>query len=393
MAEAGDASVEYATGALLLWPEQRDLPDESSRNTDSVASAMKLKELSDALSKRDLPNRIEGDSDTLIRSVNTLTDASEGEISFLSNPKYATQLERTRASAVILHPDVLLPPGLAAIRCGSPYSAMATAIILIHGYRKHPQWGLDPRSEIAHTARIGPNANIGPFVAIGQGVSIGANATIYPGCYIGDNASIGDDVIFYPNVAIYDDSLIGDRVTLHAGTVVGEDGLGYAPVDEKWLKIPQIGRVVIEDDVELGAGCTLDRATLGETRIGCGSKFSDQVVIGHGTKVGSNCMFVAQVGVAGSVTVGNRVTLGGQVGVAGHLSIGDSTVVNAKSGVWSSIDAEQTYLGIPAMDAKRFRRQAVVARRLPDMHKRLRQLEAEMAELSERLDENSGNGD
>jgi UDP-3-O-[3-hydroxymyristoyl] glucosamine N-acyltransferase len=348
---------------------------------------MKLIDLSDALSERDFPNRIEGDSDTLIRSVNTLADAGEGDISFLSNPKYAAQLERTRASAVIVQPDVRIPRGLSAILCEAPYSAMATATILIHGYRKHPQWDLDPRSEIADTARIGPNANIGPFVTIGHGASIGANATIYPGCYIGDDASIGDDVILYPNVVIYDNSRIGDRVTLHAGTVIGEDGLGYAPAGDSWLKIPQVGRVVIEDDVEMGAGCTLDSATLGETRIGSGTKFSDQVVVGHGTKVGSNCMFVAQVGVAGSVTVGNRVTLGGQVGVAGHLSIGDNTVVNAKSGVWSSIDAEQTYLGIPAMDAKRFRRQAVVARKLPDMHKRLQRLEAEVAELRERLAE------
>lgn len=348
---------------------------------------MKLSELSDALSERDFPNGIEGDSDTPIRGVNTLSDAGEGEISFLSNPKYASQLERTRASAVIVQPDVELPPGLAAIRCASPYSAMAMATILIHGYRKHPRWGLDPGSEIATSARIGPNANIGPFVTIGRGVSIGANATIYPGCYIGDNACLGDDVILYPNVVIYDGSMIGDRVTLHAGTVVGEDGLGYAPVGDRWLKIPQTGRVTIEDDVELGAGCTLDRATLGETRIGSGSKFSDQVVIGHGTKVGSNCMFVAQVGVAGSVTVGNHVTLGGQVGVAGHLSIGDNTVINAKSGVWSSVDAERTYLGIPAMDARRFRRQAVVARKLPELHKRLQRLETEVAELRERLAE------
>ncbi len=349
---------------------------------------MKLSELSDALSERGFPNRIEGSSDTLIRSVNTLADAGEEDISFLSNPKYAAQLERTRASAVIVQPDVELPSGLAAIRCRSPYNAMATATILLHGYRKHPRWGLDPRSDIADTACIGPNADIGPFVTIAQGVSIGANATIYPGCYIGDNASIGDDVILFPNVVIYDGTLIGDRVALHAGTVIGEDGLGYAPVGEKWLKIPQVGRVVIEDDVEMGAGCTLDSATLGETRIGSGTKFSDQVVIGHGCKIGNHCMFVAQVGLAGSVTVGRRVTLGGQVGVAGHLSIGDNTVVNAKSAVWSSIDADQTFLGYPAIDAKRFLRQGVVARKLPDMHKRLRRLEAEVAELRKRLDEN-----
>jgi len=348
--------------------------------------AMKLRDLSAALAQRELPNQVEGDGDVSVRSVNTLADANEGEISFLSNPKYRAQMEQTQASAVIVPPDVEIPAGLAAIRCRSPYNAMATATVLLHGYRRHPQWGVDRRSEIADSARIGLNANIGPYVTIAEGVSIGANATIYPGCYIGDGVSIGDDVILYPNVVIYDSSVLGHRVTLHAGTVIGEDGLGYAPVGEGWMKIPQVGRVVLEDDVEMGAGCTLDRATLGETRVGSGTKFSDQVVIGHGCKIGSNCMFVAQVGLAGSVTVGNRVSLGGQVGVVGHLSIGDNTVVNAKSVVWSSVDANQTVLGYPAIDAKQFLRQGAVVRKLPDMHKRLRQLEAEVAQLREHLD-------
>ncbi len=348
---------------------------------------MKLSELADTLADRGFPNRLDGDPDVLIHGVNTLTDAAEGDISFLSNPKYNAQLEQTRASAVMVPEDAELPPGLSALRCRSPYSVMAAASIVIHGYRKHPRWNMDSRSEIADSARIGPNANIGPFVTISDGVSIGANATIYPGCYIGDRVSIGDDVILYPNVVIYDDSCIGDRVALHAGTVIGEDGLGYAPVGDSWLKIPQVGRVVIEDDVELGAGCTLDRATLGETRIGSGTKFSDQVVIGHGCKIGRNCMFVAQVGIAGSVTVGNRVILGGQVGVVGHLSIGDNAVVNAKSTVWSSIDADMTVLGTPAIEAKRFRRQAATLRKLPDMRKQLRRLEKEVAKLRRRLDD------
>jgi len=349
---------------------------------------MKLKELSEALARRDLSNQLEGDGSILVHGVNTLADAGPREISFLSNPKYRAQLEQTRAAAVIAPADVPLPPGLAAIRCASPYNAMATATILIHGYRKHPQWGRDPRSEIADSARIGADANIGPFVTIARDVTIGANATIYPGCYIGDDVVIGDDVILYPNVVIYDHSLIGDRVTLHAGTVIGEDGLGYAPVGEGWMKIPQVGRVVIEDDVELGAGCTLDRATLGETRIGRGTKFSDQVVIGHGCKIGPHCMFVAQVGLAGSVTVGERVTLGGQVGVVGHLSLGDNAVVQAKSVVWSSVEPGQTVLGWPAVEAKQFLRQGAVARKLPEMHKRLRRLEEEMAELRKQLGQN-----
>jgi UDP-3-O-[3-hydroxymyristoyl] glucosamine N-acyltransferase len=346
---------------------------------------MKLSELAEILAERGFPNRLDGDPDILIHGVNTLSDASEGDISFLSNPKYTAQLGQTRASAVIVAEDAELPTGMAALRCLSPYGAMATATIVIHGYRKHPRWGIDSRTEVADSARIGPSANIGPFVTISPDVAIGANATIYPGCYIGDRVTIGDDVILYPNVVIYDDSRIGDRVTLHAGTVIGDDGLGYAPVGDSWLKIPQIGRVVIEDDVELGAGCNLNRGTLCETRIGGGTKFSDQVLIGHGCKIGRNCMFVGQVGLAGSVTVGEHVTIGGQVAVAGHLSIGDNTVINGKSGVWSSIDANMTVLGNPAIEAKRYRRQAASARKLTEMLKQLRRLEQEVAQLCERL--------
>ena len=214
---------------------------------------------------------------------------------------------------------------------------------------------------------------------------IGANVTIYPGCYVGDDVIIGDDVILYPNVVIYDGSRLGDRVALHSGTVVGEDGLGYAPVEGKWVKIPQAGRVVIEDDVEMGACCALDRATLGETRIGRGTKFSDGVVIGHGTKVGEHCIFVAQVGLAGSVNVGDHVSLAGQVGVCGHLSIGDKAVVGAKSVVWSSIERGGNYLGYPAVESRSYRKQVATAQRLPEMHRRLRDLERQVEQLRKRL--------
>jgi UDP-3-O-[3-hydroxymyristoyl] glucosamine N-acyltransferase len=349
---------------------------------------MKLSELAEILAARGCPNQLEGEPDMPIHGVNTLSDAAEGDISFMSNPRYTAQLVKTGASAVIVPEQVELPSGLSALRCRSPYNAMATATIVIYGYRKHPQWGMEPRTGIADSARIGPDANIGPFVTISEDVSIGANATIYPGCYIGDRVSIGDDVILYPNVVIYNDSRIGDRVTLHAGTVVGEDGVGYAPVEDSWLKIPQIGRVVIEDDVEIGACCNLERATLGETRIGSGTKFGDQVLIGHGCKIGRNCMFVGQSGLAGSVTVGDRVTMGGQVAVAGHLSIGDNTVIHGKSGVWSSIDSNMTVNGNPAIETNRYRRQAATARKLPEMRKQLLRLEQEVARLRQRLDNN-----
>lgn len=348
-------------------------------------SSIDLAELSRILGKRGFDCEIVGDPGTEIRSVNTLEDATSGEISFLANPKYRQQLDTTRASAVIVGTDDQIPEGLTVIRCADPYAAITVAIIHIHGYREHPQWGRDERAMIDASATIGDNANIAPNVTICRRVTIGANATIYPGCFVGDDVTIGDDVILYPNVVIYDGSCLGDRVALHSGTVVGEDGLGYVPVDGAWFKIPQIGRVVIEDDVEMGACCTLNRATLGETRIGRGTKFSDGVVIGHGTKVGQHCMFVAQVGIAGSVNVGDNVSLAGQVGVCGHLEIGAGVTVGAKSVVYASIPPGQDYLGYPAVESRAYRKQVAAARRLPDTQKRLRDLEREVERLRSRL--------
>jgi UDP-3-O-[3-hydroxymyristoyl] glucosamine N-acyltransferase len=350
-----------------------------------IMNAATLSELSRHLASHGFPNRIDGSADPLLKGVNTLQEAREGELSFLANPKYRTQLFDTRASAAIVGLEEPIPEGLTVLRCGDPYGAMAAAILYIHGVREHPRWGRDPRAEIAASARIGNNANIGPYVTIDEGVIIGDNATLYPGCYIGKDVKIGDDVTLYPNVVVYDGSRLGHRVTLHAGTVVGQDGLGYAQVEGRWLKIPQAGRAVIEDDVEMGACCAVDRATLGETRIGTGTKFSDQVVIGHGTKIGRHGMFVAQTGLAGSVTVGNHVTMGGQVGVAGHLSIGDHVTIGAKSGVWSDIPSHERYFGSPAFKWKQFWRQVAAIKELPDLLRKLRRLENEVNALRARL--------
>ncbi len=340
-----------------------------------------LKELSEFLAEQGFPCDIDGDPDIGIVGVATLDGAGTGDISFLANPKYRNQLARTKASAAIVGPDDSRPVGVTVLRCANPYAAITAAIIRIHGYRQHPVWGISDQANIDSSATIGAGANIAPGVNIAANVSIGANATIYPGCYIAEGVTIGDDLTLYPNVVIYDGCRLGDRVSLHSGTVVGEDGLGYAPVDGTWFKIPQAGNVVIEDDVEMGACCTLNRATLGETRIGKGTKFSDGVVIGHGTKVGEHCIFVAQVGIAGSVDIGDHVQLAGQVGVCGHLEIGDNVVVGAKSVVWSSIESGENYLGYPAVESRAYRKQVAAARRLPEMRKRVADLEADLARL------------
>ena len=347
--------------------------------------AMKLSELSSYLEQKGFPNTIDGNQDLNIVGVNTLQEAIEGEISFLANIKYRDQLFDTQASAVIVSPDDVKPDSLTVIRCADPYGALAATVIGIHGVRQHPQWGIDERTQIADSAKIGANANIAPFVTIDEQVVIGDNVTLYSGCYIGYGAVLGDNVTLYPNVVVYDGSKIGNRVSLHAGTVIGQDGLGYASVGGRWMKIPQAGWAVVEDDVDMGANCAIDRATLGQTRIGEGTKFSDAVVIGHGTKVGKHNMYVAQVGLAGSVNVGDHVTMAGQVGVAGHLNIGDNVTIGAKSGIWSDLEANERYFGVPAFKWKQFWRQVAAMKEMPDALRKLRKLEKEIETLKAQL--------
>ena len=353
---------------------------------------MKLSELCKYLDSHGFSSECDGVGDPAIESVNTIEDAQSGDITFLANPKYSAAVATTKASAIIVKPGVEVPDSVATLRCSDPYGAITAAIIKIHGYREHPQWGIHERAVISTGARIGSNANIGPYVTVADGVVIGDSATIYPGCHIADDVRLGDQVTLFPNVVIYDGAHIGNRVTIHAGSVIGEDGLGYAPVDGAWLKIPQIGSIVVEDDVEIGACCAMDRATVGETRIGRGSKFSNSVVIGHGTKVGEHCMIVAQVGVAGSARIGNNVTLAGQVGINGHLTIGDGARVGAQSGVQSNIEGGTDYLGSPAVESSAFRRQSSLVNRLPQMKQRLRDLEAEVQRLRESVEEHVEHG-
>ncbi|MCH7526263.1 MAG: UDP-3-O-(3-hydroxymyristoyl)glucosamine N-acyltransferase [Planctomycetes bacterium] len=353
-------------------------------------STVKLAELGEFLASEGFGNEIDGDPDITVSAVNTLELAQPGELTFLTNPKYTKVLPHTKASAVIVSRLEQTPDGLTAVRCDDPYAALGTAIVHIHGYRKHPKWGIDPGAAIAPTARIGEGANIGGNVTVREHVTIGKNATLYPGCYIADNVTIGDDVILYPNVVIYDRTQIGNRVTIHAGSVIGEDGLGYASRNGKWLKLPQIGFAIIEDEVEIGACCTIDRATVGTTRIGRGTKLSNSVVVGHGSQIGEDCMIVAQVGLAGSTKLGRNVILAGQVGVGDHVTIGDNVKVAGKSAVYSDKASDTEYMGVPAIEFNAFRRQIALVHQLPKLKKRLRDLETETADLR-RCIESNGN--
>jgi len=346
---------------------------------------MKLSELCETISQAGFPATLDG-KDVTVCAVNTLEEARSGEISFLSNPKYASAIAETKASAIVTENGIETPPAMSAIRCDNPYAAITVAIIAIHGHRKHPKWGVSERATIDPSAKIGTNPNIAAGATIAANASIGDNCTIYPGCYVADSATLGDDCTLYPNVVIYDHCRLGNRVTVHACSVIGEDGLGYAPHDDNWIKIPQIGIAILGDDVEIGANCSIDRATLGETTIGAGTKFSNNVVIGHGTKIGPNCMFVGQVGVAGSATIGRHVTLGGQVGVGGHLEVGDDVQVAGQSGIHSNVAAGEKLFGSPAMPLARARRALSVVKQLPEWTKRIKELEREIKELRDNIE-------
>jgi UDP-3-O-[3-hydroxymyristoyl] glucosamine N-acyltransferase len=319
---------------------------------------------------REIGAEVVGDGSATVLSAATLEDAQPGQVSFLANAKYARQLETTRASAVVVAPSVRATTGnLTLLKTTDPYYAFMKAVVRLHGHRKHPRAGVHPA------------AHIDPTATIGEGT------IVYPGVYVGPRCRVGRDCILYPNVTIYEDCIIGDRVIVHASTVIGADGYGFATHKGEHHKIPQIGNVVIEDDVEIGACCSIERAALGTTLIGRGTKIDQLVVVGHGTRVGPHCLLVAQTGIAGSVTLGHHVTLAGQTGVSGHLKIGNNVTVGAQSGVISDIDDQSTLVGSPAMPVSHARRVYMYFTQLPDIVDRLKTLEQQVEELSTGGDE------
>ncbi len=348
-------------------------------------SAFQLSEICRRLVEAGFQARLEGE-DRRVHAVNTLEEAGPGELTFLSNPRYLGAVSSTKAACIVVKDGVVVPEGLAAIRCSDPYGAIAVAIVILHGHRKHPHWGISADAHIHPTAKLGANPNLAPGVTIGSDAVIGDDCTMYAGCFVGDHARIGRGCVLFPNVVLYDFCELGDRVTIHAGSVIGEDGLGYAPHEGHWVKIPQVGRAVIGDDVEIGANCTIDRATLGRTEIGAGTKFGNVIVVGHGTRIGPDCMFVGLVGIAGSATIGRHVTLAGQVGIAGHLSIGDDASVGAQAGVVGDIEPGAKVLGSPALPVEDTKRSVLWLQRLPDLGKRVRDLERQLANIEKRLD-------
>ena len=323
--------------------------------------------------------RIKGDAGTVIEAVSTIDKAGTGEITFLSNKKYEPQLKTTRASAVIVAKEVETDAAL--LIAEDTYYAFMQIMVLIYGHRKHKDTGTSKQASISKTAKIGKNCSIYDFTAIGDNVIIGKNCVVYPGVFIGPDVTIGDDCVLYPHAVIYNGCQIGNRVIIHANATVGEDGYGFATHKGIHHKIPQVGIVILEDDVEIGAGAAIERATIGKTIIKQGAKIGDMVAIGHGTVVGPHCLLVAQVGVAGSVTLGHHCVLGGQVGVAGHLKIGDMVQIGAQSGVPNSVPDGKIVLGAPAVEANHMKRVYATMQQLPEMRKKIRALEKQLDEL------------
>ena len=294
--------------------------------------------------------------DVAIDGVAPLSEATERHISFLSNPKYASQLESTKAAAVLVAND-LDGDSPKWIRVANPYYAMATTVARFFAHRPRPA-GISPQAAIAQSARLGSNVAVGAFTSIGDDVVIGDGAVIYPNVTIEPGVVIGDGTIIYPQVSIYYACRIGRRCIVHSGVVIGADGFGFATDDAGvHHKIPQVGTVRIEDDVEIGAGTTIDRAALGETVIGEGTKIDNLVQIGHNVRIGKRCLLVSQVGIAGSTTLGDAVQVGGQSGFSGHLRIGNRVRVYSKSAVFEDVPDGVWVRGIPAVSQREYVRQ------------------------------------
>ena len=325
--------------------------------------------------------RICGDPTVVIRAASTLGRADKGEVSFLTNRKYEKQLKTTKASAVIVGKD---PPAAAVplLIAEDPYYAFMQIMVLLHGHRKHKKVGISPHASISDTAKIGMDCHIFDFVTISDGARIKDGCIVYSGAYIGRDVQIGNDCIIYPNVAIYDGCKIGNHVIINANTAIGEDGFGYATHKGIHHKIPQNGTVIIEDDVEIGACCGIERGTLSDTVIGQGCKLGDLVTIGHGTRIGPHCLLVAQVGVAGSTNIGHHCTVGGQVGIVGHITIGNNVTIGAQAGVINSIPDNKVVLGAPAVDANMARRAYSMIQYLPDMRQSIRDLQNKMKQIT-----------
>lgn len=330
--------------------------------------------------------QIEGNENATVNTFAKIEEGVTGAISFLANPKYIHYIYETQSSVVLIDKSLELdkPVNCTLIRVDNARDCVAKLLQLYESMKPKKQ-GIDTLAFISPTAKIGANVYIGAFAYIGDNAVIGDGSVIYPHATICENVKMGNDCLIYPNVSIYHDCVLGNRVTIHAGSVVGADGFGFAPNPEtnSYDKIPQIGNVVIEDDVEIGANTCIDRSTMGSTYLRKGVKLDNLVQIAHNTDIGENTVMSAQVGVAGSTKVGQWCMFGGQVGIAGHISIGNKVFLGAQSGVPGSLKDNQTLIGTPPMEQKPYFKSQAIFRRLPDMYKQLSDLQKEVEKLKQ----------
>ncbi len=326
-----------------------------------------------------LSGTVEGDGSISVTAFGKIEEASQGQLSFLANPKYEPFLYTTKASVVILNNDLQLKQQIEAtiIRVPNAYAAFASLLELYQQAMEQSFQGIEEPSYIDNTATIGDGIYVGAFAYIGKNVVIGKQVKIYPGAYIGNNVSIGDKTIVYAGVKIYQDCKLGENVIIHSGTIIGSDGFGFAPqVDGSFKKIPQTGNVVIEDEVEIGSNSTIDRATIGSTFIRRGVKIDNLVQIAHNVEIGQNTVIAAQAGISGSTKIGKQVRIGGQAGIVGHLVLGDASQVNAQSGVTKNLKEKGTVTGSPAFEYNAMLRSQGAMRRLPQLEQRVAELES-----------------
>ncbi|MDE6151163.1 MAG: UDP-3-O-(3-hydroxymyristoyl)glucosamine N-acyltransferase [Prevotella sp.] len=329
-----------------------------------------------------IQGRVEGDENATVNTFAKIEEGKPGAISFLSNSKYTHYIYETEASIVLVDESLKLENEVKStlIRVKSAYEAVAR-LLQLYESMKPKKKGIDSLAFIDSTAKIGEDCYIGPFVAIGPNVTVGNGCVLHPHVTIGEGAVIGDDTEIYSNAVVYHGCKVGKRCILHAGCVIGADGFGFAPSENGYDKIPQIGIVTIEDDVEIGANTCVDRSTMGSTFIRKGVKLDNLVQIAHNTDIGANTVMSSQVGVAGSTKVGEWCMFGGQVGVSGHITIGNKVMLGAQSGVPGSIKDNQQLIGTPPMEMKPYFRSQAIFRRLPDMYKELNELRKEVEEL------------
>ncbi|MEZ5021365.1 MAG: UDP-3-O-(3-hydroxymyristoyl)glucosamine N-acyltransferase [Bacteroidales bacterium] len=336
---------------------------------------------------RILNGTVEGDPETKLNTVARIEEGKTGALSFLSNPKYEPYLYTTDASAVLVRNDFVPSKEVRAtlIRVDDPYQALAR-LLAFYEQAKPARKGIHPTAVIDESATVGPDVFIGACAVISENAVIGDGCSIHPQVFIGENVTIGKNCTLHPGVKVYRDCVIGNDCIIHAGAVIGADGFGFAPVsDANFMKIPQIGNVILEDNVEIGSNTCVDRATMGSTIIRRGVKLDNLIQVGHNVEIGENTVIAAQSGLAGSTRVGRNCMFGGQVGLAGHLSIADGVRIGAQSGVMSTISEENSILlGYPATDSKQFLRSVAYIRRLPDLSSKVDQLSKTVESLKNR---------